>query len=127
VSEAADVTKRIDNVDKVAQAMFTEWQSELDQYTDANLKANSAKQLDESRQKYAQLLTSMRTSEASMKPVLDKFHDCVLSLKHNLNAAAIGSLSTTAAGIDGNVQELIKKMDSSIDEANQFIDHLKKT
>jgi Skp family chaperone for outer membrane proteins len=126
-SEAADVTKRINSVDKVAQAMFTEWQSELDQYTDATLKADSAAKLAESRQRYAELLTAMRNSEASMAPVLDKFHNYVLYLKHNLNASAIGSLSTTAAGIDNNVQDLIKKMDSSIDEANAFVDHLKKS
>ncbi len=126
-SEAADVTKRIDSVDKVAQAMFTEWQGELDQYTDPALRADSAAKLAQSRQRYADLLAAMRRSEATMKPVLDKFNNYVLYLKHNLNAAAIGSLSTTAAGIDSNVADLVKKMDASIDQANTFIDNLKKT
>ena len=124
-SESADVTKRIDSVDSVANAMFAEWQKELDEYQDQSLKASSAQKLDESKRRYAELLAAMRRSEASMTPVLGAFHDRVLFLKHNLNASAISSLSTTAAGIDTNVQALIKQMDASIDQANSFIDNLK--
>ena len=125
--EAADVTKRINSVDKVAQAMFAEWQSELDQYQDQSLRASSATKLADSKARYAQLLAAMRKSEASMAPVLAAFHDRVLFLKHNLNASAISSLSGTAAGIDASVQDLIKQMDASIDQANTFIDNLKAT
>ncbi len=45
-TEAAAVTKRINSVDKVAQAMFAEWQAELDQYQDQGLRASSAQKLD---------------------------------------------------------------------------------
>ena len=126
-AEAAAVTSRIDKVDGVAQAMFSEWQKELDQYTDATLKADSAAKLAESRQRYGELLAAMRKSEASMTPVLEKFNNYVLFLKHNLNAAAIGSLSNTAAGIDGSVADLVKQMNASIDEANTFVEHMKKS
>ena len=126
-SEAAAVTKRVDSVDKVATAMFAEWQGELDQYQDQSLRASSAQKLDESKARYAKLLQAMRDSEASMQPVLGAFHDRVLLLKHSLNAAAISSLGGTAGQIDANVQVLIKQMDASIDQANTFIDNLKKT
>ena len=126
-SDAAAVTKKIDGVDSVANAMFTEWQGELDQYQDQGLRASSAAKLAESKQRYAELLAAMRRSESAMQPVLGAFKDRVLFLKHNLNASAISSLSTTAAGIDNNVQDLIKQMNASIDQANAFIDHLKKT
>ena len=125
--EADAVGKRVDSVDKVAQAMFEEWSGELDQYHDQSLRDASAQKLDESKRRYAVLLASMRRSQASMQPVLDAFNDRVLFLKHNLNASAISSLSNTAGGIDTNVQGLIKQMNASIDEANSFIDHLKQT
>ena len=126
-TEAASVTKKINSVDKVANDMFAEWQGELDQYQDQGLRASSAQKLDESKRRYAELLAAMRKSEGAMTPVLAAFHDRVLFLKHNLNASAISSLSTTAAGVDTNVQDLIKQMDASIDQANAFIDNLKKT
>ena len=98
--------------------MFGEWQGELDQYSDPKLKADSAAQLAQSRARYADLLTAMHHSEDAMQPVLAKFHDYVLTLKHDLNAAAIGSLSNTAAGIDANVQDLIKA-DERLDRRGQ--------
>jgi hypothetical protein len=124
---AATVSDKINSVDKVATAMFAEWTSELDQYHDPNLRASSEQKLNDSKAKYAHLLEVMRTSERKMQPVLDAFHDTVLTLKHDLNAAAISSLQGTSVDISNNVQSLIQDMDASINEANSFIDNMKKT
>ena len=51
-----------------------------------------------------------------MQPVLRAFHDQVLFLKHNLNADAISSLQSTAAGIDTDVKQLIAEMEASIND-----------
>ena len=126
-SRAAAVSKQIKDVDQVANDMFAEWKSELSQYQSADLRAKSEQQLQQSQQKYAELLAAMRKAEASMQPVLRAFHDQVLFLKHNLNAQAIASLQSTSEGINQNVQQLIKDMESSINQANDFISHMKTT
>ena len=77
------------------------------------------------RGKYEQLISLMKRSEAKMKPVLAKFHDNVLFLKHNLNAAAISSLQGTAGQIETDVQALIKDMEASIAEADAFMKQMK--
>ncbi len=57
-----------------------------------------------------------------MDPVLRQFRDqVVLYLKHNINAAAIGSLRGTAGSIQGNIQRLLEQMNRSITEADRFI------
>jgi len=122
---AADVSQRIKSVDSVASDMFKEWKSELAEYQNPELRRTSEKKLNDSQARYEQLITAMRKSESKMEPVLKAFHDQVLFLKHNLNAAAISSLQTTAAGIDADVQALIKDMEASINEANQFISQMK--
>ena len=124
-SRATAVSKQIADVDSVAKDMFAEWKSELSQYQSADLRAKSEQQLQQSQQKYAELLSAMRKAESSMQPVLKAFHDQVLFLKHNLNAQAIASLQTTSEGINQNVQQLIKDMESSINQANDFINHMK--
>lgn len=124
-SRAKAVSKQITDVDEIANDMFKEWKSELSEYQNADLRQKSQQQLQKSEQKYAELLAAMRKAESSMKPVLQAFHDQVLFLKHNLNAAAIASLQSTATGINDNVQQLIKDMESSINEANDFINHMK--
>jgi hypothetical protein len=124
-SRAAAVTKQINDVDQVAKDMFAEWKGELSQYQSADLRAKSEQQLQQSQQKYAELLSAMRKAESSMQPVLKAFHDQVLFLKHNLNAQAIASLQTTSEGINQNVQQLIKDMENSINQADAFISQMK--
>ena len=59
-----------------------------------------------------------------MEPVLSQFRDQVLYLKHNLNAAAIGSLRGTADTIQCDLQRLLKQMNASIAEADKFVQTL---
>ena len=59
-----------------------------------------------------------------MEPVLRQFRDQVLFLKHNLNAAAIGSLRGTADAIQGDLQQLLSRMNASIAEADRFVKSL---
>lgn len=119
---ADDVREHIDDVEDVAQAMFREWEDELDEYTDPDLRRISEEQLEDTRAEYEQLLAAMHRAEAKMEPVLDTFRDQVLFLKHNLNARAISSLETTVAGLETDVSALIADMEASIAEANRFIE-----
>ena len=124
-TRADAVTKQVADVDETAQDMFKEWNKELAQYSDPNLRSKSQQQLNQSKERYQELITAMRKAESSMQPVLKAFGDQVLFLKHNLNAQAIASLQTTSQQIDQNVQALIKDMEASINEANDFISQMK--
>ncbi len=120
-TQAEDVRKRIQNMEGIASAMFAEWEKELGQYSNQTLADKSQLQLRQTKERYAQLSRFVRDSENSMKPVLTQLHDQVLFLKHNLNAAAIGSLKSEAAGIQSQIQDLITRMNASIEEADRFI------
>ncbi|MEA2734276.1 MAG: hypothetical protein QOE14_727 [Humisphaera sp.] len=124
-SRADAVTKQVADVDETANDMFKEWTKELAQYSDPNLRSKSQQQLEQSKARYRDLIAAMRKAESSMQPVLKAFGDQVLFLKHNLNAQAIASLQTTTAQIDSDVQALIKDMEASINEANEFISQMK--
>lgn len=116
------VRERIDRVEKVAGDLFSEWEGELDLYTDRNLRRASARQLEQTRERYRQLIAAMQRAEQRMDPVLGAFRDRVLYLKHNLNARAIASLRGDRAEIESSIQALIRQMNASIDEANRFIE-----
>jgi Skp family chaperone for outer membrane proteins len=123
-ARAADVSKRIRDVERVAEALFKEWEKELDEYQSTELRRASEDQLERTRDRYDQLLAAMQRVEASMEPVLAAFADQVLFLKHNLNARAIASLEGTVAGLTDEVAQLIDQMEASIAEANIFIEEL---
>lgn len=123
---ADDVRGRIKDVDRVAQALFREWQAELGQYSSEDLRRNSERQLNDSRSQYDRMYQSMKAAEGKMEPVLKAFKDQTLSLKHMLNAQAIAGLQGTASRIQGDVQQLIREMEASIAESNAFIQQMQK-
>lgn len=125
-SQAKDVHKRIENMEDIAKSMFAEWEKEIQQFSNPTFAANSRRQLQETKDRYAQLSRSVRASEDTMKPVLTQLKDHVLYLKHNLNAAAIGSLKGEATNIQGQIEDLILRMNASIAEADSFIKTLPK-
>lgn len=120
-AQADEVRDRIDAVENVAEALFDEWEGELEDYTSAELRRNSRQQLRDTQSRYNQLMRTMRRSEAALDPVLGQFRDQVLYLKHNLNAAAIGSLQDELPSIEREVDRLIRDMQQAIDESAAFI------
>ncbi|TMP36485.1 DUF2959 domain-containing protein [Pseudoalteromonas rubra] len=128
-SEAAaqDVRTNIDKVEDVAEALFSEWQDELTQYSSAKLKRQSEQKLRQTQRQFDKLLRSMRASEAKMQPVLDSLKDNVLYLKHNLNAQAIAAIKGEFSGLKRDIQSLISDMNRSIEDSNAFIASMSNT
>ncbi|WP_428035724.1 DUF2959 domain-containing protein [Amphritea sp.] len=122
-SEAAaeSVSDNIRKVEDVAEALFDEWQEELDQYTNTKLRSQSAQTLKETKSRYNALHTRLKRSEAKMQPVLAALKDNTLFLKHNLNARAIGSLKGEFGGIKRDIDRLLAEMQRSIQASDQFI------
>ncbi len=123
-SKAKTVKARIDDVENVAKALFEEWQTELKQYSNANLRQASQQKLDQTNQRYQKLIQTMRRAESKIAPVLATFQDQVLFLKHNLNARAIATLDKELVTIQTDVDNLIREMEDSIQEADAFLDAL---
>jgi hypothetical protein len=123
--EKADtVRKRIASVESVSGALFDEWEKELQQYSSDALRRDSARKLKATKEQYRQLIGAMKRAEAKIKPVLSVFGDQVLYLKHNLNARAIAALQGELVDLESNVGQLIREMELSIREADQFISGL---
>jgi hypothetical protein len=120
-SRANAVHKRIAEVERVAQDLFSEWEREITQYTNAELRRSSQAQLNTTRARYRELIGAMKRAEKKLDPVLAAFHDRVLFLKHNLNARAIASLKTERAKIEADIATLVADMNRSIAEADRFI------
>jgi hypothetical protein len=125
-AKAKAVSTRIADVESVAKALFDEWESELEQYNNKDLRRTSEQKLKQTQGRYDQLISAMKKAERKIAPVLSAFRDQVLFLKHNLNAQAVASLQGELVYIESNVSSLIKEMDASIAEANAFINSMTK-
>jgi len=121
-AKARAVASRIADVERVAKALFKEWQNELDEYSNEQLRDRSKQELAQTRQRYARLIAAMQSAEMKIGPVLDAFRDQVLFLKHNLNAQALASLQGELVAVQTDIAGLIEEMETSIAEANAFIE-----
>ncbi len=124
VDAANSVSGNINDVEQVANDLFREWRSEINQYTNTDLKRSSQNKLRDTEARYNDLLRSMHAAEQSMLPVLATFKDNVF-LKHNLNAQAIGSLKSTFADLQTDIDILFEQMNDSIQRSNAFIADMK--
>lgn len=122
---AADrIRNRIRAVEDVADALFDEWEDELDLYSNDSLRRDSERQLQDTRQRYQRLLSAMERAEDTIDPVLDNLRDNVLYLKHNLNARAIASIRGELDTINADVDRLIEAMEAAIAESDRFISEM---
>lgn len=126
VKKAEEVRKRISDIEDVSGALFSEWEDELNQYSNASLKRSSQQKLTATKAHYQQLIAAMQRAEAKIAPVLSVFKDQVLYLKHNLNAQAIASLKGQLSLVQSDVSALVAAMEKSIQEANAFIRTMEK-
>jgi hypothetical protein len=124
-SRAKDVRDHIAEIEGVASALFREWETELDQYSDQSLRRISEQQLRETKGRYADLIAVMNRTASRMDPVLIRFKDQVLFLKHNLNARVIAQLGNTTNSLKSDVSRLVAEMEASIKEADEFIAAMK--
>ena len=123
-SKSKAVAKRIADVKNVANALFEEWQKELEQYTSQEYRAKSELQLEQTRQKCEKLVGAMDRAYEKIAPVLVVFKDQVLFLKHNLNAQAVASLQGELTTMEADIGTLIREMEIAIAEADAFINSM---
>jgi len=125
-SRAAAVKKQVAQAEEVAGDLFKEWEGELGQYTNDDLRLSSEVKLRDTQKRYAECLRVMKRAEHKMQPVLAALRDQVLYLKHNLNAQAVSSLRGTAESLGADVAALVAEMEAAIREATAFIDTMGK-
>ena len=121
---AEDVSDRIDAIEDVSEALFDEWQDEIEEYSNPRFKSDSQAKLRETQRRYKSMLAAMRKSEQRMQPVLSALKDNVLYLKHNLNARAVASLKVEFGRIEKDIAVLIADMRRSIASSNEFIESM---
>jgi hypothetical protein len=119
-SRANQVRDRVAAVRDVSQDLFREWEKELKQYSNQTLRAESQRELNDTRRRANTLIAAMTRAEQRIDPVLRPLRDRVLFLKHHLNAQAIGALDKELLSVRANVDSLVADLERAIAEADAF-------
>jgi hypothetical protein len=123
---ARAVHDRVTSVREVSDDLFNEWRKELSKYENRQLRAESERELRETRRRTETLLASMQRAEKRIEPVLQPLRDRVLFLKHNLNAKALGALTRELSEVEGNVDSLVADLQQSIADADAFLTEMER-
>jgi len=121
---AKEIHDRVKAVKDVAEDLFKEWEKELGQYSDRQLRAESERELRDTKRRAQAVIKAMENAEKRVEPVLRPLRDRVLFLKHNLNAAAIGALDKELLALRTNVDALVADLEASIAEAETFLSQM---
>lgn len=124
-TRAKDVRGRNNAVESTGKALFSEWDKEIKLFSDPELAAASRIQYKAAKERFSELQAAMRSAESKLDPVLNKFRDQTLFLKHNLNAKAISALESQVVSVKVDVARLIRDMERSIAEADRFISQMR--
>jgi len=117
--------EHLSDIDRVSQDLFDEWESELNLYSSATLKADQKRKLVLARRQFMTMRDRMQTARNRVDPVMAVLTDNVLFLKHSLNAQALAALRGQTAVLEGQVDALIRDMQVAIEEADAFISRMR--
>ena len=123
---AKKVDERVKSVKQVSKDLFNEWEKELGKYSNRQMRAESERQLRNTRRRTSDLIKSMERAEARIEPVLTPLRDRVLFLKHNLNAKALGALTKELTNVQGDVDALVADLQQSISEADAYLQDMER-
>jgi chromosome segregation ATPase len=120
-----DLDEHLSDIDRVSEDLFDEWESELNLYSSATLKADQKRKLALARRQFMTMRDRMQTARNRVDPVMAVLTDNVLFLKHSLNAQALAALRGQTAVLEGQVDALIRDMQVAIEEADAFISRMR--
>ena len=110
----------------MADDLFKEWEKELSQYKNREMKAESERELQETRRRTEAPAGLDAPGGAAHRARVAALRDRVLFLKHNLNAKALGALTKELSAVEGSVDSLVEDLRQSIAEADAFLSEMEK-
>jgi len=103
---AANVSKRVEEMEAEAHLFFGEWTQSLQEITSADLKKRSQDRLNQTRVHFGEILSAGRRAGAVFGPFIGSLKDQVVYLGYDLNASAVASLSEDAKKLNAQADEL---------------------
>ena len=119
--KAQNTRERVDAMKKDADALFASWNTSLAGITDTSLRARSQERLNDTRQRYDQILKTGGQAGDEFRSFVGSLRNQVNFLGHDLNASAVASLAPDAKKLNEQGTETFKKIDTTTKELEGYI------
>jgi hypothetical protein len=121
----SEIALRADEMKAEADALFKSWADSAAAISDPDLRKRSEERLTKTKASFADIGTVGQKATELYGPVMKALQDQVTYLGHDLNPSAVASLKPNAAKLNGEAQELAKRIDDTITTANTAIGALR--
>lgn len=105
----------------LADPVFKRWATDLDTFTSLELRLRSQNRLAQTRERYDAIVTTVEPAQAAFVAVQKQLSDCVLFLKHDLNAASAAALRQDVATISAATQTLDAQLLACQSAAQEYV------
>ncbi|MBX3024356.1 DUF2959 family protein [bacterium] len=102
-------------VESAAEALFGEWQHEIDSAADPGLRQRRQQRYDAYHAPFTRLLDAMRGAEAALPPVLDGMQAALAALRHPTADTPVPTVPAAAA------DRALRDLQIAVALANQYI------
>lgn len=122
---AANVTKRVEEMEAEAHSFFGEWTQSLQEITSTDLKKRSQDRLNKTRVHFGEILSAGRQAGAVFSPFMGALKDQVVYMGYDLNASAVASLAEDAKKINTEADKLFASIEKVQKVADEYVLSLK--
>ncbi len=105
----------------LADPVFKRWAADLDAFTNLELRLRSQNRLAKTRQRYDAIVETVDPAQAAFAGVHQQLADCVLFLKHDLNAGSAAALRQDVATISAATQNLDAQLLACQSAAQEYV------
>jgi len=113
--------ERFKQLEKTAEKYFKEWNKSLKDIKKGELRDRSATRLEETRQRYNELIRAGEKAQKGFRPVVEGLEDQVVYLGHDLNQKSVESLETDRAKINDEARGLMARIDRFAAAADAYV------
>ena len=113
--------ERFKELEKTAEKYFKEWNKSLKDIKKGELRDRSATRLDETRERYLELIRAGEEAQNGFRTVMEGLEDQVVYLGHDLNQASVESLETDRRKINDEARGLMARIDSFAAAADAYV------
>jgi len=121
----AQVRPKLDTMNGESESYFTQWQSQVAEISDSELRARGEERIASTRKEYDGILTSLRETATTLDPFLKDLADQINFLGSDLRPEALESLKPNAEKLNKRGTTLFEGIGTTVTKANAFFDPLR--
>ena len=123
--KAMNVRKKMESMQASADTLFGDWESSLATFTSDDMRQRSKERLDDTRERYSEILTAGQKASGEFGPFISTLRDQVRFLGHDLNPAAVSDLEEDAVKLNEQADKVLTTIDDAVKVAEEYIESLR--